>query len=85
MRKISEKEVRVWNYFYRFFIILLQVNLTLEEIEFIVFRYYNDMTYKEIRKMTGYRISRQRVQQIVRQGVNKLRWHLTLDDLECIL
>lgn len=77
MKKISRKRLRVWGNFSSFFIILCKANLTLKEQEFIIWHYYNNMTYKEMRKMTGYSISRQRIHQIVSQGIRKLRRHFT--------
>ena len=55
--------------------------MTIKEQEFIIWHYYNSLSYREIEKFIGYKITYESIRLIVKGALRKLRNNLTLNDL----
>jgi DNA-directed RNA polymerase specialized sigma subunit len=61
---------------YRIFLLCLKAQLSCKEIEVIMFRYSNGMTLKKTGEIILKKVSKQRVLQIEKKALNKLKKEL---------
>ncbi len=62
-----------WNSFINFYIIFSKVKFEEREEQILLYRFFCNLKYREIRKHLNYKISRQRIQQIINKCIEKLK------------
>ena len=69
---VDEKTSECWGAFLDFFKVLCKAKLSLEEEQFLIWRYYSDMSCEEIYKMIDHCVSKRAIYYTWQRAIKKL-------------